>query len=189
MLCFSGVHMRHCLGPEFHRLVAAFIRPLRPSNLRGARHQSCPHPTHRELEGGVWIERWDPMDGAKNGPSLSPVSSATSALPGYFCILTSRTGTMAWREPQAAPNLLPSPFLRTKAPLTCSLKTPGSEKVLGSLSSAQLQTSLWQRLLPACPEPLMEQTLSVLLHVDKTPPALWGSGMEHRAGPESLNIY
>lgn len=47
MLCFSGVHLCHCLGPELHSLAAAFmIRPLRPSNLE----RKTPK-LHRALEG------------------------------------------------------------------------------------------------------------------------------------------
>lgn len=36
---------------------------------RGRDTKAAPPPPTGSWRGGVWIERWDPMDGAKNGPT------------------------------------------------------------------------------------------------------------------------
>ena len=52
------------------------------------------------------------MEGAKNGIiPLHQCPLPTSALSGYSCLVTSRTGTAAGREPQAATKPPPQPLL------------------------------------------------------------------------------
>ena len=70
------------------------------------------------------------------------------------------------------PSLLPSPYLGTKVPLTCSLKTRGSEKGLAPLPSPRPPSgNVFQQ---PCPEPFMKQNAALAFPRGQTPPVLWG---------------
>lgn len=118
MLCFSGVHMRHCLGPEFHRLVAAFmIRPLRPSNLEGETPK-LPHP-HPQGAGGAGCGLRDgiPWMEPRMGPLPFTCVLCHLCLAWLFLPLNQQNWDNGREGAPGCPQTsFPAPSLGTKAP-------------------------------------------------------------------------
>lgn len=83
-----------------------------PSKLERKTSEAAPPPCVRNWGVGMWIERQDPLEGAKNGPTpFLRCPLHTSVLPGHLFLVPSRTRAVVWKEPQAATMLPPWPLL------------------------------------------------------------------------------
>lgn len=142
------------------------------------------HPhTDSQGAGGVGCQRTGSHEGTRNASALG-----APALPGYSCLMTSRTRTAPGREPQDATKAAsPVPIWRLECPDPALWRPqllrpscPFVSKPRATIPSSNISHH-------PCPEPLIKQH-AALACTWTTPPVLWGPEAEHRAVLESFNV-
>ena len=179
----SASEGRTCALPRrkdsaFPSLEAALMARLLGPSKREKNTRGGPSPPIRNWGVGMWIERQDPPEGAKNGPTpflWCPLP--TSVLPGYSCLVPSKTGAAVRTEPQAATTPPPRPLLGdhsallSEDPRFLHLCQPSSKPASSNISPQP------------CPEPLGKPNAALAFTRRQTSPPLWGQGWDtSRAG-------